>query len=117
MNAYIGEHKPKMIDHYILHLIRAPLKPHYKTYLKMKINGLNWKTRKELTQYLIKNYRDNPDKYGYISSRYYHGVKYLVNYIFNNYSWNGNVQESKSKKQFCTDQIYFEITPVSFLTI
>ncbi|PQM69345.1 MAG: hypothetical protein CML70_03780, partial [Rhodobacterales bacterium] len=56
-------------------------------------------SQKELTQYLIKNYRDNPDKYGYISSRYYHGIKYLVNYIFNNYSWNGNVQESKSKKK------------------
>ena len=117
MNAYKGEHKPKMIDHNILNLIRAPIKPHYKTYLKMKINGLPWKNRKELTQFLIKNHRENPDKYGYISSRYYHGVKYLVNYIFNNYSWNGTVQEIKSKKQFSTNQLYFDIDPISFLSI
>ena len=117
MDIYKGEHKPKMIDYTILNLIRAPIKPHYKIYLKMRISSLPWQSRKKLTEYLVKNYKDNTDKYGYISNRYYHGVKYLANYIFNNYSWNGTLEENKQNPKFSTNQLYFEIAPVSFLII
>lgn len=117
MNNWKSDHKPKMIDIYILNLIKAPIKPHYKTYLNMKISSISWNTRKELKNYLIKNYQQNPDKYGYISNRYYHGTKYLVNYIYNNYAWEGNQVKNPKKTEYSSDQLYVEFKEIVAMTI
>ena len=118
MTSYKSIHKPRLINPAILNLLKAPANPHYKIYIKLKLSNLPWKDRKILTKYLVSNYVNNQDKYQYISNRYYHGIKYLTNYIFNNYAWEGTDQVMpKEKLEFDKDQIFFTVSPISFIVI
>ena len=118
MSNWKTMHKPKMIHPDILERIRAPQRPHYKVYLETKINSLGWQNRKNLTNYLVNNYKDNPEKYQYISNRYYHGVKYLANYIFANYSYDKEYNLNVKKEcKFGRDQLYFDLNKIEFISI
>ena len=118
MSSWKSAYKPRMIHPDILMQIRAPQRPHYKVYLETKISGMGWQNRKNLTKFLLNNYNSNPDKYQYISNRYYHGTKYLVNYIFQNYSYDKDYCPNiKKKSKFDSDQLYFEIDSIKFISI